>query len=60
MNVSVIMVLVLVSLLAIKLYLSKNLSEKPECYGGNRYCETDCETCDLYYECEKAARERWG
>lgn len=64
MNVSVIMVLVLVSLLVIKLYLAKNLSGKPECYGCGRSGDTralnDCETCDLYYECEKAARERWG
>lgn len=60
MNVFLIVVLVLAVPLLIKLYCVKDLSGKPECYGGSRCGDTDCETCDLYYECEKAARERWS
>ena len=55
-----IIVIVLVALLLFKLYCAKGMSGTPECYGGSRCGDTDCETCDLYYECERAARERWS
>lgn len=60
MNVFLIIVLVLAVPLLIKLYCAKDLSGKPECYGGSRSGDTECENCDLCYECEKAARERCG
>ena len=55
---NVFLIIVLAALLLIKMYCVKDLSGKPECYGGSHCGDTDCETCCLYYECEKAASER--
>lgn len=52
-------------LLLIKRWAVKEiLYDKPGCYGHRRVGDSralcDCENCELEYECEQTATERWG
>lgn len=64
MNISGIVIFVLVLLLLIKCKFTKDILDKPGCYGhyraGDSRALCGCEGCELEYECEQTAKERWG
>lgn len=64
MSISCIVIFVLVLMLLIKCKITKDLLDKPGCYGHYRAGDSPalcgCEDCELEYECEQTAKERWG
>ena len=63
MSVSGLVIFVLVLLLLIKCKRTKDILDKPGCYGhyraGDSRALCGCEDCELEYECERTAKERW-
>ena len=63
MSISGIVIFVLVLMLLIKIKCYKDIMDKPGCYGhyraGDSRALCGCEDCELEYECERTAKERW-
>lgn len=64
MTIFGIVIFALVLMLLIKLKCTKDILDKPGCYGhyraGDSRALCGCEDCELEYECERVAKERWS